>query len=629
MYNNNNVEYFKHKILINSKSILMRYIFLLASLLFFCSQTFAQCSIAVNNDPVFCFGQSTTVYATTTGGSYPYDYSINGVSTDTSGLFFGVTAGNYTIASTDALGCTSSTVITITQPTDLSAIITSTSPACFGDTGVILAAGAGGTPFNPNAGFPVPSDYLYEWYNAGFTMIAFDSVLSGIGAGVYHLALEDLNGCRDTVSGYALSQPTALIAGASIIGNTIYASASGGGAAYQYSLNGGTYQSLPTFNGITAQGIYTITVKDNNNCLSASTVQQIASALSLTADYDSIYCFGDATELYAFVSGGASPYIYSIDNGVTAQTSDTFQNITAGTYTILVTDAASNQTTTIITVLQPSALVANIALVSQPKCYGDSNGVLLANATGGVVFPIGVPGIPYNYVYDWYFSGNGGGYPIYFNDSAVNIASAGTFTLVVEDLNGCRDSISNFVLTQPDSLQLTVNATPILCFGATSTISASAIGGTGNKNYSIDGGAYQTSGTFTGIPAGTHTVTVRDSNNCNTYTIITIDPSPTAVTITATAGVILCYGGTNNVTLTTSGGTGTIITSPSNLNIPGGTYTFTATDANGCIATTSIIINAIPPQIVYNLDFFPIPCFGASTRKERTVYQQVEEDQRK
>ena len=338
MYNNNNVEYFKHKILINSKSILMRYIFLLASLLFFCSQTFAQCSIAVNNDPVFCFGQSTTVYATTTGGLYPYDYSINGVSTDTSGLFFGVTAGNYTIASTD-----------------LSATITSTSPACFGDTGVILAAGAGGTPFNPNAGFPVPSDYLYEWYNAGFTMIAFDSVLSGIGAGVYHLALEDLNGCRDTVSGYALSQPTALIAGASIIGNTIYASASGGGAAYQYSLNGGTYQSLPTFNGITAQGIYTITVKDNNNCLSASTVQQIASALSVSADYDSIYCFGDATELYAFVSGGASPYIYSIDNGVTAQTSDTFQNITAGTYTILVTDAASNQTTTIITVLQPSA----------------------------------------------------------------------------------------------------------------------------------------------------------------------------------------------------------------------------------------------------------------------------------
>jgi hypothetical protein len=120
-----------------------------------------------------------------------------------------------------------------------------------------------------------------------------------------------------------------------------------------------------------------------------------------------------------------------------------------------------------------------------------------------------------------------------------------------------------------------------LCNGGTADVTLTTNGGTGT---------IATTPANTGLTAGTYTFTATDANGCSATSVATIAPAPSAVTISATAGTILCNGGTANVTLLTGGGTGTITTAPAANNLLGGTYVFTATDANGCTAAASATI---------------------------------------
>jgi len=149
----------------------------------------------------------------------------------------------------------------------------------------------------------------------------------------------------------------------------------------------------------------------------------------------------------------------------------------------------------------------------------------------------------------------------------------------------------------------TSTAENILCYGGVGTMTAVVAGGTAPFNYVISGPIVNTtgaeSGTFTNLSAGEYTVTVTDSKNCTTTTTKTIT-QPDLLVASSSATEILCHGGTSIITVSASGGTAPY-TGTQNFSVSAGTYSYTVTDANGCSASTSIIItqpDVLLPNIV-------------------------------
>ena len=134
------------------------------------------------------------------------------------------------------------------------------------------------------------------------------------------------------------------------------------------------------------------------------------------------------------------------------------------------------------------------------------------------------------------------------------------------------------------------------------SIAASASGGSGAVTYSINGGAFQASGTFNGLAKGNHTVTARDNRGCTGSASFTVnetnacaginitltavstnsDPCAPSGVITATAG-----GSTN---FTYSLGSGAFQASNVFNNIAPGNYTVNVKDAAGCSKNAAVTV---------------------------------------
>jgi cytochrome c5 len=142
--------------------------------------------------------------------------------------------------------------------------------------------------------------------------------------------------------------------------------------------------------------------------------------------------------------------------------------------------------------------------------------------------------------------------------------------------------------------------------GTNGSINASASGGSG-FTYSLNNGTFQSSGSFTGLAAGSYTVTAKTAAGCSgTQTFTLISPTPSCsgvnivVTATATAGGACSASSTGSITASATGSTGltysingtTFQATGSFSNLAAGSYTVTAKDVNGCTGTTTVNIAA-------------------------------------
>ncbi|MEZ5045387.1 MAG: SprB repeat-containing protein [Chitinophagaceae bacterium] len=281
----------------------------------------------------------------------------------------------------------------------------------------------------------------------------------------------------------------------------------------------------------------------------------------------------------ATAGGGTTPYSYAI-NGGTYQSSNSFTGITQGSYTITVKDANNCTKTTTINITQPSALTLSSS--ATPILCNGGNSTLTATAGGGTT--------PYSYAI------NGGTYQ---SSNSFTGITQGSYTITVKDANNCTKT-TTINITQPSALTLSSSATPILCNGGNSTLTATAGGGTTPYSYAINGGTYQSSNSFTGITQGSYTITVKDANNCTKTTTINIS-QPTALAITTlTATIPSCVPGNDaTITTTASGGTspysyslnGGVYQSTSQfINQGVGNYTITVKDANNCTVSSTISV---------------------------------------
>jgi len=361
---------------------------------------------------------------------------------------------------------------------------------------------------------------------------------------------------------------------------------SGGTTNYTYSWtpSGGTAATASNLSG----GTYTCTITDAHTC-STSVTATIAEPTVLAATMGTpvnVTCNGAANgSVTVSVSGGTTNYNYSwTPSGGTAATAS---NLSGGTYTCSITDANGCTIMSTATIAEPTAITDAPTTVT--ALCGQSSGSASVNASGGTG----------TLTYSWSPSGGTG--------TTASLLAAGTYTCLVTDASTCSLSAIIVVANSNGPTVTAGTSVDVLCFGNnTGSASVNATGGTGTYTYSWlpSGGS---TASASGLIAGTYTCQVTDGNGCIGTASTTINQPGAALAATTTQNNVTCNGaGNGNATVTVSGGTtnytyswtpsgGTTATAS---NLSGGTYTCTITDANGCPASTSVLITEPAPVSV-------------------------------
>jgi gliding motility-associated-like protein len=302
-----------------------------------------------NGNAISCAGSADgAVNLTVAGGTMPYSYSWNnGASTED---LTALAAGNYTVAVTDQNGCQTTSSIMLTEPQPISASANTVDVLCNGfSTGSIDLTVSGGV--NP---------YQETWSNGANT-----EDLANLTAGAYSVVITDKNGC--TYSFVALvNELSPVMLAVSSTNESCYESNNGtakatvSGGMMPYTIVWSNGSNNDSISGLQA-GSYIVTVTDNNQCYNTDTVV-ISQPDSLKATvFSPLYSNGHNVSFYQSkdgaiqmnVNGGTAPYSCSWNNGAVSKD---LSNISAGNYTVLVTDTLGCKVAASISLSQPDDL---------------------------------------------------------------------------------------------------------------------------------------------------------------------------------------------------------------------------------------------------------------------------------
>ena len=539
-------------------------------------------------DNGICDGTATAVVS---GGSTPYTYSWTPSSLSTATIT-GQCAGDYTVIVSDNKGCSiSQSVVINNDPTCQSldiTIPTHTDVDCYGGSnGSATSSVIGGTP-----------GYSYLWTPGGSVSPNPIDLVSG----TYTVMVTDFNGCKDYAA-VSILQPTAITntmmhTDVTSIGGTdgtATANPQGGNPGYNYtwSPGGQTTQTATNLSSGSGGVIYHVDITDSKSCTIADSVlinQPPCNEFLLSVNTSNVSCSGFSNgSAYIVIANGSGSYNISWSNGVNNVTSVT--GLSAGTYTVTVTDLSTYCTTfQSFSITQPSPL--SLGLVpTNISCNNDANGSIDLAVSGGT----------YPFSFSWVV----GGKVIANHEDLVDIGP-GTYTISVTDVNGC-SAVSSIGITQPATLSSTYTYTNNPCYGnSLGSVDVTPAGGTTPYNYSWTGPSGYTAATqdISGLSTGGYLLTITDNNGCIHKKTVNINQPDSLTSSVIQIQQVSCAGGNDgDANLSIAGGTAPYTyawTGPSYsgssqnlLNVAAGTYNVTVTDANFCTETTSVVITTV------------------------------------
>ena len=414
-----------------------------------------------------------------TGGTGPYTFNWgNSITTQNRN---NLAPGSYTVTVTDNGGCSATASATITQPTLLSASASSTNITCNGGTnGAVNLSVSGGT-----------SPYTYSWSNG-----STGQNLSVLTAGTFTVTVNDNHGCTASASSI-ITQPAAITITPTVTNlpctggaNTGAVSVSVAGGTPGYTYLWSSSSSSQNITGLNA-GTYTLTVTDNASCtISQSFIVSQSGSLSLTTNVTNVKCNGQANGAITVTATGGTPsYNYTWSTGNNNQPQS---GLTAGSYTVTVTDNGGCTLVNSISVTQPAALIAN-ATATEAQCHGNATGSVNLSVSGGTT----------PYTYQWTNSAT---------TQNLNNIPAASYAVSISDNNNCSVSAS-VTVNQPDSLAVSGNVTNASSFGGSDgAVALLVTGGTSAYSYAWNSGSGANN---TGLVAGNYCVTVTDAHNCS------------------------------------------------------------------------------------------------------------------
>jgi gliding motility-associated-like protein len=474
--------------------------------------------------------------------------------------------------------------VAVGEPAQLTASAVVTNITCFGaGDGTVSVIANGGT-----------APYTYDDGSGPQQANTFPN----LSAGIYTITVVDANGCSTSATGNIVEPaPVTVTAVATSNFNGFQVSCAnsadgiaaavvlGGSQPFVFTWsNGGTSDNL---SGLPA-GQYVVTVTDVNGCTAVDSLDLNApDPLTATATaIASPNCFGGSDGSAVVVAlGGVQPFVYLWDNG---ETTVTASNLTFGIHFVTVTDAngCSIETFTVVPVVTLVTVDLEGAGLS---CFGSNDGTISAIANGGT-FP---------YTYTWN--------PANINASNINNLAAGSYSVIVADVNGCT-ATDNITIGEPQPLVTDVVVTDANCWNSLDgTATAVPSGGTPfvNGNYAYEWSNTQNVQTAENLDEGTYFVTVTDANGCSALDTAVVDAPDELEIEVATTGAG-CTGSTDGtITIVGFGGTAPYATSIDGVTFDPGVFTYTGQaagvyevylqDSLGCETSTTAVVTAFSP----------------------------------
>ena len=515
---------------------------------------------------------------------------------------FNKTSGSYTATVVDDQGCQATKTHVLTEPPVQTSEIVATSDyngvaiECYGTaTGELQAALR-----DPSGTVVAAAEYT--WFRNGVLQQTGQNsaTLKAVNAATYSVKIRNTEYCT-TEATYVLQEPDPVKVTVDVLSDyhgvaiscsgkadgSIMATASGGtgGLSYKWS----TGETTSALRGLPA-GSYSVTATDINGCSAESVTvlndpEPVQANIAILSNFNGahITC-ADASDgkLSASANGGIFPYTFEWSNGSSGAE---LNNVTGGNYAVTATDANGCVSTVTSTVVAPMPLHAAIVDSSNyngygTACAGSATGFLLAQGSGGTGA----------YRYRW-----GGA-----NDTTAISANLpkGTYTVEIQDRNGCATSTQATITDPPALVISTVTLKNISCYeGRDGQIELKALGGTGVYTYSVaESDEWQPDPALANLASGFHLARVRDSNGCTVTSTQTLtQPAPISIAFTDITPA-LCGDATGKISAIVSGGTGEYLYRWSDANerivgtglsastLRAGIYTLDVTDERGCEA---------------------------------------------
>lgn len=541
-------------------------------------------SVLNKNNDVLCYGDATgSATVDVFGGTLPHRvFWADGTKSVTNAQ---LDSGKHVVRIEDAQNCVAYDSLLIDQPAELLALTSPDGTIDCDSTTDITASASGGTPH-----------YSFLW-STGATNAA--TVIQNSGS--YLVVVTDDNGCRslDTLNIFplnstlevAINGPAHICQGTSTILTSIVTP---GVAPFTYEWEDGSTSITKSTTG----GIHTVTVTDSVGCVFTASKEVIEDAELVTSVNQDTVCYGTSDPIIVNPSGGLAPYSHVWSNGNNGAT----VNLGAGNYEVYTTDSTGCKDTAKVTIIENGPYDLVIDRQRNVSCFGLDDGWGRVEVQGGFS----------PFTYEW--SNNE------TNSYEQFDLVAGTYTVKVTDVIGCKDSI-NILIEEPDSaLKVNLIKSDISCNGINDgAVTAEVSGGYAPYSYLW----WETNDSInsqSNLSPGRYNLSVLDSGECVVNGSITII-EPSVLEGYTNVTNVNCYGENSGKAV----GTGTGGTTPYSFNWSNGQldtnlalgliaddHQMYLTDANGCMDTVEFLVNE-PDSLSLNFTTTNVNCYGENS----------------